>query len=387
MSGPGWRNDDPGLEATRARFAEWLATKLPRASSIQVAQLTRPTSNGFSNDTLFADLTWRESGAPHHLAAVVRLEPSGATVFPGYDLAAQFRIMETLWRTDVPVPRTFWMEEDRGVLGAPFYVMERVDGRIPTDTPPYHVAGWMTEVAPAERAAMWWSGLKALARIHHLGNAARGLGFLGPTPPGGAALPRLATDARTAGLASSSDQPAPKGTAALERQLEYYERYIAWSAGGRPQPTCDAALQWLVSNRPRAADDTGLCWGDARLGNMIFRDGRCVAVLDWEMAVVGDPEQDLAWWLYFDRHHSEGCDAERLAGLPTREETVRRYEELTGRPVRHLEYYEIFAAFRFAAIMIRVAQQLVARGILPPDSDFETNNTATRLLARMLAAG
>ena len=384
MSGLGWHDDDPALEATRARFAEWLATKLPLATGIAVGPLTRPMSTGFSNDTLFADIAWRQDGAARSLAAVVRLEPGGATVFPGYDLAAQFRIMEILGGTDVPVPRTFWLEDDGGVLGAPFYVMERVDGRIPTDTPPYHVGGWMTEISPEERTSMWWSGVEALARIHRLDPTV--LDFLAPTPPGRAALPSLATGARTAALVTRDGAPATTATGALERQLEYYERYVAWAGEGRPQPTCDAALEWLVAHRPRDRGETGLCWGDARLGNMIFRDGRCVAVLDWEMAALGDPEQDLAWWLYFDRHHSEGCDADRLAGIPTREETVGRYREWTGRAVRDLEYYEIFAAFRFAAIMIRVAHQLVARGILTPDSDFETNNTATRLLAKMLAA-
>ena len=74
------------------------------------------------------------------------------------------RIMEILGGTDVPVPRTYWLESDGRVLGAPFYVMERIDGRIPTDTPPYHVGGWMTEISPEERTSMWWSGLEALAR-------------------------------------------------------------------------------------------------------------------------------------------------------------------------------------------------------------------------------
>jgi aminoglycoside phosphotransferase (APT) family kinase protein len=74
----------------------------------------------------------------------------------------------------------------------------------------------------------------------------------------------------------------------------------------------------------------------------------------------------------------------RLPGIPAPEESIARYEAWTGRPTRHLAYYEVFAAFRFAVIMIRVAQQLAISGLFPPDSDFETNNTATNLLAKIL---
>jgi len=117
---------------------------------------------------------------------------------------------------------------------------------------------------------------------------------------------------------------------------------------------------------------------------MIFREGRCVAVLDWEMVSLGSPEADLAWFLFLDRHHSEGVGTPRLPGFPSREATVERYAERTGHAPRHLHYYEVFAAFRFSVIMIRLAQQLQVLGLLPADSDFETNNIPSRLLARLL---
>ena len=127
-----------------------------------------------------------------------------------------------------------------------------------------------------------------------------------------------------------------------------------------------------------------LVWGDSRIGNMIFRDFRCVAVLDWEMVTLGNPIEDLGWWLFVDRHHSEGLEAPRLPGFPSREQTVARYEERVGRRVENLEYYEIFAGFRFGVIMIRLAQQMVEYGLMPAESDFETNNIVTRLLAKLL---
>jgi aminoglycoside phosphotransferase (APT) family kinase protein len=321
-----------------------------------MSELTGPSNTGFSNDTLLFDLSWKESRRQQREPLVVRIQPTGFQIFPSYDVARQFQVMQMLAETDVPVPRMFWLEEDPGILGAPFYVMERVEGRIPTDNPPYHMAGWMTEVKPEDRGAIWWSGLETLARIHRLDWKQAGFDFL----------------------------DAPEwGETPLEQQLRYYEHYLEWGARGKPHPTSEAALEWLDKHRPED-EPTSLCWGDSRLGNMIFDGNRCVSVLDWEMVSLGSAEMDFAWWLFFDHHHSVGCGVPKLDGFPPREETIARYEEWTGHRVRHLEYYEILAAFRFSVIFIRVAQQLVEAGLIPQDSTFETDNICTRLLAEML---
>ncbi len=344
-------------EGVPGNLARWLAAHRPGTTVPRMVPLERPGSTGFSSDTLLFDVVWAADGEARSEGIAVRREPRMWRVFPAYDIGQQSRILDILATTDVPVPRVLGFEPDPAVLGAPFCVMERVAGLIPPDNPPYHVAGWVTELPPAERATLWWSGIEALARIHRLDWQALGLGF--------------------------TDTPGPEATP-LERQLADYERFLAWAARGRPQPLAEAALAWLTARRPREPEPVAFCWGDARPGNMIFRDQRCVAVLDWEMATLGNPVQDLAWWLYFDRHHSEGVGAARLAGFPGRAETVACWEERTGLAARHLEYYEVFAAFRFAVIMIRVAEGLVQAGILAADSGFETNNTATQLLARLL---
>ena len=116
---------------------------------------------------------------------------------------------------------------------------------------------------------------------------------------------------------------------------------------------------------------------------MIFREERCVAVLDWEMVSLGNPVQDLAWWLFLDWHHSAGFDAPRLDGFPSREATVARWESLTGFSARHLHYYEVFAAMRFAVIMVRVVA-LVREAGLPIPDDYDVNNACTKGLAKLL---
>jgi aminoglycoside phosphotransferase (APT) family kinase protein len=345
------------LERTRDQLASWLAKKLPEAHGLDVSPLSGPAATGFSNDTLLFDLGYEAGGRRVERSLVARVQPSGFGIFPRYDVAQQYRVMQVLRGTGVPVPGMLWLETDPGALGAPFFVMERVEGRIPTDNPPYHVGGWMTEIDAAEREALWTSAVDALASIHAQDPGGLGIDFL-EAPPAG------------------SDSSA--------WQVAHWRRYYAWVDDGRGQPVADAALAWLEANCPLAEDEPRLCWGDARIGNMIFREGRCVAVLDWEMATLGPPEMDLGWFVYMDRHHSEGIDAPRLEGLPGRDETVTRWEARTGRTARHLAYWEVFAAFRFAVVMIRVARQMMAYGVLPPDSNFAVDNTASRLLARIL---
>lgn len=344
------------LAETHARLVPWLRGRLHGAADLRVSEFEGSGTTGFSNDTLLFAASWREGASERSERLVLRIEPSGLRVFPEYDLGLQYRVMERLARTDVPVPRVLWQEPDAGVLGGPFYVMERVDGRIPDDSPTYHTAGWMTEASEAERASIWWSGVECLARIHRLDW--RELALL-PEPPA--------------------------GKSALDAQLDYWDRYLEWvSEGDRSRyPLSEAGLAWLRRHRP-GGEPVALCWGDARLGNMIFRGGRCVAVLDWEMASLGSPEQDLAWWLFFDEHHSAGAGAPRLAGLPSREETIARYRAAGGVEPRHLDYYDLFAAFRFSAVMARLGQQFRVYGLMPVEADFDRNNTCTRMLEARL---
>jgi len=360
---PGPRERD--LERTRVDLAGWLAPRLPEARELSVGPLEGPGTTGFSSDTLLFEVRWRDgSGQERREALVARLEPRGFGIFPEYDVARQFHIQRALAeaKTGVPVAPMRWLETDPRYLGVPFYVMDRVEGRIPTDNPPYHAGGWLTEVAPAERGALWWDGLEVLARIHRLDWRALGLDGLGLEQAG-----------------------AETAAAALDAQLAYWDRYLDW-LGGPAVGLLRPVLTRLRADRPRPEGPPVLSWGDARIGNMVFREGRCRAALDWEMAGLAPPELDLGWWLFLDHHHSAGVGVARLPGFPDREATVARYEALLGRPVRGLPWYELFAALRFSAVMARVGQQLRHYGLLPADSDFEIDNTCSRLLKTLLEA-
>jgi aminoglycoside phosphotransferase (APT) family kinase protein len=351
-----WERD---LEDTREKLTGWLGTKLPNATEIEVSNLAAPSSSGFSNETLLFDLSWKEGGQIHEEALVVRIQPTGFQIFPAYDLGLQFKTMKLLAATDVPVPKMVWLEEEnRDLFDASFYVMGQVHGRVPADNPPYHQAGWLTEATPEERAEIWLGSFEAMAKIHRLDHRAVGFGFL--------------------------DAPE-RGATALDQRIAEFEDYLAWAARGKPQPTTEAALGWLKENRPKD-EPTGLVWGDARMGNIIFDGTTPAAVIDWEMVCTGSPEMDVAWAIFLDRHHSEGINTPRLPGFPSYDETLAHYEKHSGHTVKHLHYYEVFAGFRFAVIMIRIAQQVVEYGLMDAEAGaaFEFNNTVTRLLAKLL---
>lgn len=342
---------------TCARLSAWLSGRLPGAHDVTVENLSTPSISGFSSETLMFEAVWTDdaSKAPRREALVARVGPTTYNLFPDPRFEEQCRVLQILDRdTDIPVPRVRWYEPDPTPLGAPFLVMDHVQGRVPGDQPPYHVEGWVAEQAtPEDRARMWWRSLDVLSRIHRLDVDALGLGFV--------------------------DRPE-LGRSGIDQQLGYYERFLDWT--GVDLPLARETLAWLRANQPAEADPPRLLWGDSRIGNVIYRDGDLepVAVLDWEMVTLGQPEMDLAWFLYLDRHHSEGVGSRRLPGFPTPEETVAAYERLLGRPMRDLAYYEVFAGLRFTVIMARIGRLFIEFGILPPDTDFPTDNTASRLL-------
>jgi aminoglycoside phosphotransferase (APT) family kinase protein len=175
------------------------------------------------------------------------------------------------------------------------------------------------------------------------------------------------------------------GDSPLDQELSFYRGYFAWASEGARNQVIESAFEWLESHRPAEVGPTVLSWGDARIGNMIFADDLSVAgVLDWEMAALGRPEQDLGWWLFMHRQHTEGFGLPHPEGFPTRTEVIARYEDLTGRSVCDLEYYEVLAALRGAVIMVRLARLMIDAGLLPAESEMAQNNGSSRILADLL---
>jgi aminoglycoside phosphotransferase (APT) family kinase protein len=346
------------IENTRAQLEAWLAGRVSDATDVQLRSLGGPENTGFSSDTLMFDAAWSAGGRRIETPLVVRFEPIGFPIFPSYDITIQYRCMDKLRSVGVPVPQMLWLEEDAAVLGSPFYVMERLEGRIPPDRPPYHMEGWLFDASADERRLIWMSGLEAMTKVHTVDWRALGFDFL--------------------------DEPQ-RGVTGIDQQLHYYREFLDWALEGETHPLFERAYRWLDANRP-SEEPVRLVWGDARIGNQIFDDQGCIAVIDWEMATLGNPVKDLAWFLYLDRHHSDGIGVARLAGLPDKDETIARWEALTGLDGHStIDYYELWAAFCFSVIMIRCGNQFRHYGLIDADSDFHVNNTATGLMERVLA--
>jgi len=353
------------LEAARGILGRWLATQLPVVGPVEVGPISGPAFTGFSNETLLFDASWTGEQGPVTESLVLRVKPTQHTVFLEQDFEAQYLVLRTLGeRSAVPVPRVRWYEADESHLGAPFFVMDRVDGRAPEDSPPYTQQGWLLEAStPAQRRTLVESGVQALAAVHAVDWQGLGLDVL--------SKPQY-------------------GRIGFEQQLRYYERSYEWAereAGFPAPPVAQATLAWVQAHAPADDPEVTLCWGDARINNQLFGpDYRVRAVVDWEMVTLADPMMDLGWWLFLDRHFHEGMPAPRMEGFPTREEMVSGYETASGRTARDLEFYEVFAGLRFAVVMLRIATLVTAFGLMPAEGAVEMagNNAVTRVLADLL---
>jgi len=345
------------LSEISSNLVSWFQEKMPQAQNISVTDL-KPSSSGFSTETFLFDLSWEEAGQKRSQGMVVR-RPPHLPVFHDYDLRRQFLVMKRLQGTDVPVPRVHWqVEQDESILGTPFYVMDRIDGWIsPSDYPPYHGHGIYLETTPEIRSKMWWGCLDYIVKIHKLDWKSLNLSFLG----------------------------APKGgTSTIDGILDYHETLLNWVKGDQPQPILEAALKWLRENH-YVPERITLCWGDCRMPNCLYTpDGDVIAVLDWELSFLGDPISDLAWFFFLDWHQSEAFGLPRLEGSPGKEETVRRYEELTGWEVKNLFYNEVFAPFRAGIPILKVLKNLKQMGIDIMAEDMEINNPWTQRIASLL---
>jgi aminoglycoside phosphotransferase (APT) family kinase protein len=167
----------------------------------------------------------------------------------------------------------------------------------------------------------------------------------------------------------------------LARLVSYWKSSLDWASEGRPEVTLEALHDWLVSRIP--ADATaGLSWGDARMGNMLFRDWRCVTVLDWEMVSLAGPHTDLAWWLLLDEALGSDIGLARLPGLGSRADTIALWEEASGLEAGDLVWYEAFAGLRLGVILLRGANIRRLFGVpVPKPGEFGSLAGLTRKMA------
>jgi len=331
------------LASLRAGLATWLAEQA--GTDVDLGEVEVPGTNGMSSETVLLDAAW--DGAQHRLVARFAPEPSAVPVFPAYDLERQARVMtEVRAATDVPVPEVLWTEPDGARLGTPFFVMRRVDGRVPPDVMPYNFDSWVTAATDEERALLQSTSVDVLARLHAAGPLER-FAFL--------ELDRA-------------------GATAMQRQLADQAAYYEWAREGLRVPLIERTFAWLEEHLPGDEGDAVMCWGDARIGNMLYDGFEPAAVLDWEMAVLAPPEVDVAWFAYLHRFFEDLAARFGASGLPEflrLDDVATEYERVSGRTPRHLRYFTVYAALRYAIVSVRTTKRGVHFGqqTMPDDLD------------------
>ncbi|MEV6218214.1 phosphotransferase family protein [Nocardia sp. NPDC051833] len=301
------RTDLPGLDLDR--FSTWLRDRVPAMGSALSGTLI---AGGKSN------LTYAVSDG--RTRWIVRRPPLGHVLATAHDMAREYRVMAALRPTDVPVPTTHALCQDDTVLGAPFYVMEHVEGT------PYRTAAELRALGPERTRAISTDLVDTLAVLHAVDPAAIGLADFG----------------------------RPEGF--LERQVRRWKKQLD-ASHSRELPLADELHARLAADVPTESA-VGIVHGDYRLDNVLTdRDDRLAAVIDWEMATLGDPLTDLALMLLYGRlaaDRSSGAtvaDASTAPGFLSESEIIERYTARSDRDMSRFGFYLGLAAFKLAAIL------------------------------------
>ena len=328
-----------GEELDLPRLEPYLRSHFP---GLNGPLMVRQFPSGHSNLTYSVNLGEREM--------VLRRPPFGSKVKTAHDMGREFRVLEKL-HSSYPAPRPLLYCPDESILGAPFYIMERVRGLVlRRELPPG------LEIAPATARRLSESFIDNLAALHLLDYAALGLADLG------------------------------KPAGYMERQVKgWTERYYGSKTHELPQ--VERIAGWLKERLP-AQNGASLIHNDYKYDNMLLDAGdltRIVAVLDWEMCTLGDPLSDLgtalAYWVQAD-DPADVLPARwgptSLPGSMTRRELLERYHAKTGLDVSNIVFYYVFALFKTAVII----QQIYYRYHqgLTKDERFSSMGEVTKML-------
>ncbi len=338
----------------RARLQDWLRGRHPDAV---ITDLQGTSTTGLSSDTLLFAATW--SGEEHRLVARLAPDAADMPVFPAYDLTRQFDLIRAVGeQTGTPVPATLWNEPSPEALGTPFFVMARVDGEVPPDLMPYNFGdSWLFHAAPEQQRALQDATVDLLAGLHEM------------PPP------------------ASLEFDCP-GDTALRRHVAHTRAWYEYAAADAERsPLVEQGFEWLDAHWPDESPPV-VSWGDARIGNILYRDFAPAAVLDWEMAGIGPRELDVSWLVYAHRGFEDLARMMSLPGMPDfmrREDVVARYAEASGYVPRDLDFYETYAAVQWGIVYLRTGTRSVRFGEreMPSDPDELLYNREP--LQRMLA--
>lgn len=312
-------------ELNATRLDAFLRTRFPELRGELVVERT---AGGLSNPTYFIGYGDRWM--------VLRKQPTAVLTASAHLIDREFRVMRALYGSDVPVPKPILYHAERDVVGTPFYLMERLEGRVLQDyaTP---------DLSPAARREIYDAMCRVMAAIHRF-------------------------DWRAAGLTGYG------------REGNYFARQLSrwsklWQAFEQTDNSdIDLLIAWLSSRIPDSETLT-LCHGDLRLGNVMFHptEAKVIGVLDWELSTLGHPLFDvayntMAWRMAPDENGGlRGCSLASL-GIPSEAEYVEQYYRYSGGKERLGVFHRVFALFRAAVGSASVAARGQRGNAFLPDA-------------------
>ena len=334
----------PGEGLDQDRLSEYVRVTLGLEGPLRVQQFP----GGHSNLTYLVSSGGRE--------VVLRRPPFGSTVKAAHDMGREFKVLSALGPIFPKVPRVMAFCAEASVLGAPFYLMERVRGVVLRSRMPEGLA------LPPETVSRLCAGfVETLVELHGLDYAAAGLAAFGN----------------------------PEGYA-LRQVTGWTKRYRDAQTG--PIGDMDAVAGWLAEHVP-PAQGASLLHNDYKHDNLVLDPAgpdRIVAVLDWEMSTLGDPLMDLgttlAYWVEEgDREELKAIafGPTRLPGSDTRRRLAARYAERSGRVLHDMDFYYCFGLFKIAVVVQQIYYRF--RQGLTHDPRFASLGGAVNVLARQAA--
>ncbi len=307
------------------RLEQFLKKQLPELRGTM--QLNR-IGGGQSNPTFFVNFENRE--------LVLRKQPASTLLPSAHAVDREFRVMQALSQTTVPVPQVVLFHAERDVVGTPFYIMEKLPGRVFSECA-------LPNMTQPERRAIYMGMAEAMAALHQVDWAAIGLSDYG------------------------------REGSYFSRQLARWSRQWAMSKT-REDAAIELLIRWLGENMPDETETT-ISHGDFRLGNLMFHptEPRVVGILDWELSTLGHPLADVAFncmaWRTLPEEYGgiRGLDLHAL-GIPLEADYLNHYYKCSGRTDGVTAFHFAFALFRMAVIFEGIAARAVSGNAASSDA-------------------